>query len=141
MLSIKISLRKAHRAPSSDAADIRLSSLPRLGGALELTSNPQWGEHCRKEALAMAAQLDNYLSDGKNWLLGGNEPSFSDITLVTAIAFGKFGPMETDLTHRFEHLNKYWQRWQQRESFKVSQADVPARRIMVARRACSSESD
>lgn len=91
----------------------------RLGGALELTSNPQWGEHCRKEALAMAAQLDSYLSDGKSWLLGGNEPTFSDITLVTAIAFGKFGPMETDLTHRFEFLDKYWQRWQQRESFKV----------------------
>lgn len=91
----------------------------RLGEALELTSNPQWGEHCRKEALATAAQLDRHLSDGKSWLLGGNEPTFSDITLVTAIAFGKYGPMETDLCHRFEYLDKYWQRWQERESFKV----------------------
>jgi len=27
--------------------------------------------------------------------------------------------MHTDLTHRFEFLDKYWQRWQERDSFKV----------------------
>lgn len=77
----------------------------------------------------MAAQLDQYLSDGKSWLLGGNEPTFSDITLCTAIAFGKFGPMETDLTHRFEFLDKYWQRWQERDSFKVSCTPLPFEEI------------
>ena len=45
-----------------------------LGHALELTSNPQWGEHCRKEAIATAGMLDKHLSDGRQWLAGGNEP-------------------------------------------------------------------
>jgi len=94
-----------------------------LGPALELTHNPQWGEHCRKEALATAAMVDKHLSDGRNWIIGGNEPTFADITLCTAIAFGKFGPMKTDLTHRFEHIDKFWKRWQQRESFKVGYND------------------
>lgn len=56
-----------------------------LGPALELTHNPQWGEHCRKEALATAAMVDKHLSDGRNWIIGGNEPTFADITLCTAV--------------------------------------------------------
>jgi len=94
-----------------------------LGPALELTSNPAWGEHCRKEALATAAMVDKHLSDGREWLIGGKEPTASDITLCTAIAFGKFGPMNMDLTHRFEHLDAFWQRWQKRDSFKKAYAD------------------
>jgi glutathione S-transferase len=91
-----------------------------LGPKLELTSNPQWGEHCRKQALATAAMLDKHLSDGRSWILGGPEPTFSDTTLCVAIALGKLNIMHTDLTHRFEFIDKYWQRWQERESFKVS---------------------
>jgi glutathione S-transferase len=64
--------------------------------------------------------LDKHLSDGRFWLLGGSEPTFSDTTLCVAIAMGKFKLMHTDLTHRFEFIDKYWQRWQERESFKVS---------------------
>jgi len=94
-----------------------------LGPDLELTKNEAWGEHCRKEALAMGAQMNQHFSDGRSWVLGGNEPTFSDITLCTAIAFGKFGPMHTDLTHRFEFLDKYWQRWQERDSFKKAYSD------------------
>lgn len=91
-----------------------------LGRKLELTKNAAWGEHCRKEALATAAMLDRHLSDGRSWLIGGNEPTFADITLCTAIAFSKFEAIETDITHRFEFIDKYWQRWQERDSFKVS---------------------
>ncbi len=57
-------------------------------------------------------------------MIGGDEPTFCDMTLVTAIAFGKFGPIKTDLTFRFEHLDRYWMRWKERESFKVSAGDV-----------------
>ncbi len=43
-----------------------------LGPKLELTSNPQWGEHCRKEALAHAGLVDRHLSDGRDWILGAS---------------------------------------------------------------------
>lgn len=64
--------------------------LPGLGPKLDLTSNPQWGEHCRKEALAHAALVGRHLSDGREWLIGGAAPTFADITLCVAIAFCKF---------------------------------------------------
>lgn len=64
--------------------------------------------------------MNQHLSDGRKWILGGDQPTFSDITLCVAIAFSKFGPINTDLTHRFEFLDKFWQRWQERDSFKVS---------------------
>ncbi|WWD21831.1 hypothetical protein CI109_106319 [Kwoniella shandongensis] len=94
-----------------------------LGPELELTYNPRWGEHCRKEALATAAMLDRHLSDGRKWVLDGEEPTFCDTTLCVAIYLGKFGPMHTDLALRFEYLDKYWQRWQGRDSFKRNYAD------------------
>lgn len=67
--------------------------------------------------------LDSHLSDGRDWIIGGTEPTFSDITLCIAIASGKFGPMHTDLTLRFEYLDKFWQRWQKRPSFKTGYKD------------------
>lgn len=76
-----------------------------LGPKLELTQNRQWGEHCRKEALAHAALVDRHLSDGRAWMLGGDEPTFADITLCTAIAFSKFPVNATPLDERFEHLD------------------------------------
>lgn len=94
-----------------------------LGPKLELTHNPAWGEHCRKEALAHAALVDRHLSDGRDWLLGGGAPTFSDMTLCTAIAFSKFGPNETPLDERFEHLDRYWQRWKGRASFRLAYRD------------------
>ncbi len=94
-----------------------------LGPKLELTTNHAWGEHCRKEALAHAALVNQHLSDGRKWLLGGEEPTFSDITLATAIAFSKFPINATPLDERFEHLDAFWQRWQQRPSFKAAYAD------------------
>ena len=94
-----------------------------LGPKLELTHNPQWGEHCRKEALSHAALVNQHLSDGRKWLLGGDEPTFADITLATAIAFSKFPVNATPLDERFEFLDAYWQRWQQRPSFQAAYAD------------------
>lgn len=94
-----------------------------LGPKLELTSNPAWGEHCRKEALAHAGLVDRQLSDGREWLLGGAEPTFSDITLCTAIAFSKFPVNATPLDERFEQLDRFWRRWQERESFRRAYAD------------------
>ena len=94
-----------------------------LGPKLELTNNPQWGEHCRKEAIAHAALVDRHLSDGRDWLLGGDAPTFSDMTLCTAIAFGKFGPNATPLDERFEHLDRFWRAWKQRDAFKRAYAD------------------
>ncbi len=94
-----------------------------LGPKIELTSNPQWGEHCRKEALSHASLVNQHLSDGREWLIGGNEPTFADITLCTSIAFSKFGPVQTPLDERFEHLYHFWQRWQTRESFSLAYAD------------------
>jgi glutathione S-transferase len=94
-----------------------------LGPKLELTSNPAWGEHCRKEALAHAALVDRFLSDGRDWLLGGDAPSFADITLATAIAFSKFPVIATPLDERFEYLEAFWRRWQGRPSFQAAYAD------------------
>jgi glutathione S-transferase len=94
-----------------------------LGFKLELTKNEAWGEHCRKEALAQAALVNRHLSDGRQWLLGGDEPTFADITLAVAIAFSKFPVNATPLDERFEFLDAYWKRWQQRPSFKAAYAD------------------
>ena len=94
-----------------------------LGAKLELTQNRQWGEHCRKEALAHAALVDRHLSDGRPWMLGGDEPTFADITLCTAIAFSKFPVNATPLDERFEHLDAIWQRWKARPGFQRAYAD------------------
>ncbi|GAC1436910.1 MAG: glutathione S-transferase C-terminal domain-containing protein [Burkholderiaceae bacterium] len=94
-----------------------------LGPKLELTSNPQWGEHCRKEAIAHAGLVNSHLADGRAWLLGGDFPTFADITLCTALAFSKFPVVATPLDERFEHLGAFWQRWKGRDSFKSSYAD------------------
>ncbi|GAA6030124.1 hypothetical protein JCM8097_009273 [Rhodosporidiobolus ruineniae] len=94
-----------------------------LGAKLELVKNEEWGRHCRREALATAAIVDNHLSDGRKWMLGGNEPTLADITLCTTIAMSKFPTLATDLTERFEFLDKYWQSWQERSSFKRAYAD------------------
>lgn len=85
-----------------------------LGPKLELTTNHAWGEHCRKEALAHAALVNQHLADGRDWLLGGDEPTFSDITMVTAVAFSKHPINATPLDERFEHLDAFWQRWLRR---------------------------
>jgi glutathione S-transferase len=98
-----------------------------LGPKLELTSNPAWGEHCRKEAIAHAALVDRHLADGRAWILGGAEPTFSDMTLATAIAFSKFPVIATPLDEKFEYLDSYWNRWKQRDSFKAAYADRSAR--------------
>jgi len=94
-----------------------------LGPKLELTSNHAWGEHCRKEALAHAGLVNQHLSDGREWILGGDEPTFADITMATAIAFSKFPVNATPLDERFEHVDAFWQRWQLRPSFQAAYAD------------------
>ena len=94
-----------------------------LGPKLELTTNHAWGEHCRKEALAHAALVNQHLSDGREWLLGGDQPTFSDITMATAIAFSKFPVNATPLDKRFEHIDAFWQRWQRRPTFLAAYAD------------------
>ena len=94
-----------------------------LGPKLELTHNPQWGEHCRKEALSHAALVDRHLADGRAWILGGENPTFADITLCTAIAFSKFPVNATPLDERFEFLEAIWKRWQARPSFQAAYAD------------------
>lgn len=94
-----------------------------LGPKLELTTNHAWGEHCRKQALAHAALVDRHLSDGRAWLLGGDAPTFADITLATAIAFSKFPVNAMPLDERFEHLDSLWKRWQQRPAFQAAYAD------------------
>jgi glutathione S-transferase len=94
-----------------------------LGPKLELTANAAWGEHCRKEALAHTALVDRHLSDGREWLLGGDQPTFSDITMATAIAFSKFPVNATPLDERFEHIDAFWQRWQRRPTFLAAYAD------------------
>ena len=94
-----------------------------LGVKLELTKNEAWGEHCRKEALAHVALVNQHLSDGRDWILDGDEPTFSDMTLATAIAFSKFPVNATPLDERFEYLDAYWQRWQRRPSFQAAYAD------------------
>ncbi len=94
-----------------------------LGLKLELTDNPQWGEHCRKEAISHAALVNQHLADGRDWLLGGDAPTYADITLCTAIAFSKFPANQTPLDERFEYLDYFWQRWQQRTSFQTAYSD------------------
>lgn len=94
-----------------------------LGPKLELTSNPAWGEHSRKVALAHAGLVDRHLADGRDWLLGGPEPTFADMTLCTAIAFSKYPVNATPLDERFEHLDAFWSRWKARDSFKKAYAD------------------
>ena len=94
-----------------------------LGAKLELTHNAAWGEHCRKEALSHAALVDRHLSDGRLWMLGGDAPTFADITLCTAIAFSKFPVNATPLDECFEHLDALWERWQTRPAFQAAYAD------------------
>ncbi|GAA6016402.1 hypothetical protein JCM11491_002399 [Sporobolomyces phaffii] len=94
-----------------------------LGHKLELVKNEEWGRHCRREAIATAGMIDKHLSDGRDWILGGTEPTFCDITLCTAIAFSKFPTVDSDLTERFEHLDAFWARWRLRESFRKAYAD------------------
>jgi glutathione S-transferase len=94
-----------------------------LGPKLELTHNPAWGEHSRKVALTHAGLVDRHLSDGRSWLLGGDEPTFSDITLATAIAFSKFPVNATPLDERFEHIDAFFKRWQTRPTFLAAYAD------------------
>ena len=94
-----------------------------LGPKLELTENRAWGEHCRKEALAHAALVDRHLADGRDWLLGGARPTFSDMTLCTAVAFSKFGPNHTPLDERFEHIDRFWKTWQEQDSFRSAYTD------------------
>lgn len=38
--------------------------------------------------------------DGRDWLLGGDAPTFADITLCTAIAFSKYPTNNTPLDER-----------------------------------------
>jgi glutathione S-transferase len=94
-----------------------------LGPKLELTTNHAWGEHCRKEALAHASLVNQHLSDGREWMLGGDAPTFSDMTMAVAIAFSKFPVNATPLDERFEHIDAYWKRWQARPSFQAAYAD------------------
>ena len=106
-----------------------------LGPKLELTENRAWGEHCRKEAIAHAGLVDRHLADGRDWLLGGPEPTFADITLVTAIAFSKFPVVATPLDERFERLDAFWRRYKARPAFRAAYADRTAgpKRIDEAR--------
>jgi glutathione S-transferase len=76
-----------------------------LGPKLELTTNHAWGEHCRKQALSHAALVDRHLSDGR------------------AIAFSKYPVNAMPLDERFEFLDAYWKRWQQRPAFQAAYAD------------------
>lgn len=82
-----------------------------LGHKLELTHNLEWGQTCRKEALSSAALVDRHLSDGRDWLLGGEEPTFGDIMLCVAIAFSKYPGNDTPLDEQFEFLDGFWNRW------------------------------
>ena len=94
-----------------------------LGLKLELTHNPAWGETSRKKALESAARIDKHLSDGREWMLGGNAPTFADITLCTAIAFSKYPTNATPLDKRYEFIDAIWKRWQTRESFRIAYSD------------------
>ena len=53
-----------------------------------------------KEALSHAALVDRHLADGRPWMLGGEAPTFADITLCTAIAFSRFPVNATPLCDR-----------------------------------------
>ena len=67
--------------------------------------------------------MNSHLSDRRDWILGGDEPTFADITPETAIAFSKFPVNDTPLDERFEYLDYYWNRWKERDSFKRGYAD------------------
>jgi len=92
-------------------------------GDWEVTKNEQWAEHCRKTALASAAHINSLFSDGRQWILGGNQPTFADITLCSAISLANLPSTGTSLTHRNEHLDAYYQRWMKRDSFKKAYGD------------------
>ena len=94
-----------------------------LGFKLEPVNNPAWGEYCRAQAVAHAAKVDQHLADGRQWLAGGEAPGLADMTMCTAIAFGKFPGNETALDERFEHIDAYWKRWKARPSFQAAYAD------------------
>ena len=94
-----------------------------LGFKLEPVNNPAWGEYCRAQAMMHAGKVDQHLADGREWLAGGNAPGFADMTMCTAIAFGKFPGNETPLDERFEHIDAYWKRWKERPSFRAAYAD------------------
>ena len=94
-----------------------------LGFKLEPVRNAEWGQYCRLQAQIHAGKVDTYLADGRDWLLGGAEPTFADITLCTTIAFSKFPAIATPLDERFEHLDAFWQRWKRRESFRRAYGD------------------
>ena len=96
---------------------------PTLTPNLEGSGNTAWGRRCRREALAHAALVDRHFADGRQWLLGGADPSFADITLCTAIAFSKFPVNATPLDEQFERLGGFWSRWKRRESFRQAYAD------------------
>ncbi len=67
--------------------------------------------------------MNQHLSDGRAWLLGGDATTFSDITMATAIALSKFPVNATPLDERFEHIDAFWQRWQERPAFQAAYAD------------------
>ncbi len=67
--------------------------------------------------------MDWHLADGREWLLGGADPTFSDMTLATAIAFSKYPVNATPLDERFEQLAAFWDRWQSRPAFWAAYAD------------------
>jgi glutathione S-transferase len=97
-----------------------------LGSKLERTHDPARGEHSRTVALAHAALVDRHLSDGRPWLLGGDQPTFSDITLATAIGFSKSPVNVTPLDERCEHLDALGRRWQTfLAAYADRQSDVP----------------
>lgn len=94
-----------------------------LGPKLELTSNPARGEHCRKEALAHSALIGRHLADGRGWLFGPAEPTFSNITLATTIASFKFEVNAMPLDERYERIDAFWRRWQRRPTFLAAYTD------------------
>ncbi len=94
-----------------------------LGFKLEPVHNAEWGQYCRLQAQIHAGKVDAHLADGRDWLLGGTEPTFADITLCTTIAFSKFPEIATPLDERFEHLAAFWQRWKDRDSFRRAYGD------------------
>lgn len=58
-------------------------------------------------AATLSSLVNRHLSDTREWLPGGDAPTFSDITLATAIAFSKFPVNATPLDERFEVLDAY----------------------------------
>lgn len=95
-----------------------------LGFKLELTYTRNGANTAvKKEALSHAALVDRHLSDGSDWLLSGDAPTFADITLCTAITFSKYPTNNTPLDEPFEYIERIWQRWQERDSFQKAYAD------------------